>query len=71
MRVPQSWFANVFAYAPQLTRNWGPFRAFVTVFGVIAIIGAAIRPEVAYVLAGIFLIAIAAALIAAHKNWLH
>jgi hypothetical protein len=71
MRTNRSWFGNVLAHAPQLTRNWGAFRAFLTVFGCIAIAAAAFRPEVAYVPALIFFVAVVASLIAAHKNWLH
>jgi hypothetical protein len=70
MRAPSSWLGNVLAHAPQLTRSWGPFRAFLTVFGIVAMIAAAVRPEIAYVPVSIYLVAVAAALIADHKNWL-
>lgn len=71
MRGTRSWFGNVLGQAPQLTRNWGAFRAFLTVFGFIAISAAAARPEIAYAAALIFLVAVVASLIAAHKNWLN
>jgi hypothetical protein len=71
MRTTPSWLGSLFAYAPQLTRNWGAFRAFVAVFGIAAMVATAARPEVAYFPALIFVVAVAAALIAAHKNWLH
>jgi hypothetical protein len=71
MRVTPPWLGNVLGHAPQLTRSWGPFRAFLAVFGVVAMITATIRPEVAYILASIYFVAVAAAMIAAYKNWLH
>lgn len=62
---------NGLVHAPQLTRNSGAFRAFVAVLGIVAIGAVVARPEVAYVSALIFLVAVAASLWAAHKNWLH
>jgi hypothetical protein len=66
----RSWFGSVLGHASQLTRNWGAFRAFLAVFGFIAIAAAAARPEIAYAAALIFLVAVGASLLAAHKNWL-
>jgi hypothetical protein len=71
MRTTPPWVGNVLGHVPQLTPNWGPFRAFLAVVGIAAMIAAAARPEAAYILATIYFIAVIAAMIGAYKNWLH
>jgi hypothetical protein len=71
MRGTHAWFTDVLARAPELTRTWGPFRAFLAIFGIVAMALVAIRPEATYACVGIFFVAVVAALIAAYKNWLN
>jgi hypothetical protein len=56
--------------APELTRNWGPTRAFVAVLAIGALVASVARPEAAVVMGCIFLVAVVAGLMATHKKWL-
>jgi hypothetical protein len=51
-------FGAVLDHAPELTRNWGPTRAFVAVLAIGALAASAARPDAAVVMGGIFLIAV-------------
>ena len=61
---------TILGHAPQLTRNWGPFRAFVAVLAIGTLTAVSVRPEAGLISAGIFVVAVFAALLATHRGWL-
>jgi hypothetical protein len=62
--------ASILGHAPQLTKNWGRFLAFLGVLTTIALVAVSARPEAAHFALGVYVVCISAAALAAHMRWL-
>jgi hypothetical protein len=62
--------ASILSHAPQLTKSWGPFRAFLGVLTCMALLAMAVRPEAALVMGVIYLACIGLAGLATYMRWL-
>jgi hypothetical protein len=62
--------ASILGQAPQLTKNWGRFLAFLGVLTTATLLAVAVRPESAHIAAGVYVVSVGAAALAAHMRWL-
>ena len=56
--------------APQLTKNWGRFLAFLAVLTCVTLVAVTVRPESGHIAAGVYVVCVAVAALAAHMRWL-
>lgn len=61
---------SILGQAPQLTKNWGRFLAFLGVLTTIALVAISVRPESAHFALGVYVVCVTAAALAAHMRWL-
>jgi hypothetical protein len=61
---------SILEQAPQLTKNWGRFLAFLAVLTTVTLVAVAFRPESSHMAAVVYVVGVLVAALAAHMRWL-